>query len=164
MATELKNLSVYDPNNVPSCKGMKFGVVVSEYNDHITLPLRDGAIATIKEHGGSDDDITVIYVPGAYELTSGAHLLGESAEFDAILCLGCVIKGETDHDIYINTAVANGITNLSLGTGIPVQFGLLTPNTEQQALDRAGGKHGNKGIEVAIAAIKMAALKKGLLG
>ena len=164
MATELKNLSVYDPNNVPSCKGMKFGMVVSEYNDHITLPLRDGAVATILEHGGTEEDITVVYVPGAYELTSGADILIESGEFDAVLCLGCVIKGETDHDIYINTAVANGITTLSMATGVPVQFGLLTPNTEQQAIDRAGGKHGNKGIEVAIAAIKMAALKRGLIG
>ncbi len=95
-------------------------------------------------------------------LSSGAQLLDDSGTFDAILCLGCVIKGETDHDIYINNAVAQGLTQLSLSRKRPFLFGLLTPNTEQQALDRAGGKHGNKGVEVAVAAIKMAELARQL--
>lgn len=162
MATELKSLSVYDHEKVPDAGHFSFGIVVSEYNNHITFPLLEGAYETLIKHGCEPENIKIVFVPGAYELPSGAQLLDDSDTYDAILCLGCVIKGDTDHDIYINTAVAQGLTTLSLERKRPFLFGLLTPNTEQQAIDRAGGKHGNKGVEVAIAAIKMADLARQL--
>jgi 6,7-dimethyl-8-ribityllumazine synthase len=102
----------------------------------------------------------MVQVPGAFELTAAARILAGRETLDAVICLGCVIKGETKHNEYINQAVANGLTNLSLATGVPVIYGVLTPDTEQQALDRAGGKHGNKGVEAAVTAIRMAEIKK----
>lgn len=163
MATALKNLSSYEPDNIPSAKGLSFGLVVSEYNPDVTLKLRDGAIQTILENGGADEDIHILYVPGAFELPSGAQLIELSEGVDAVICLGCVIKGDTDHDKYINHAVAQGLTNLSLELKKPVIFGLLTTNNQQQAVDRSGGKHGNKGVECAVAAIKMADAYRQLL-
>ncbi len=109
-----------------------------------------------------EKDIKVLYVPGAFELTTGAQMLSSVPKFEAIICLGCVIKGETKHDEYINHAVANGLTQLSLRIKKPVIFGLLTTNNLKQAKDRAGGKHGNKGIEAALTAVRMLALKKKL--
>jgi len=162
MASAIKGLSDYDPTKVPTAQGFKFALVVSEYHDDITLALRDGAIATLLQHGCPEDAIAVYYVPGAFELTGGAHMVAQTQQFDAILCLGCVIKGETSHDEYINHAVAEGLTRLSENLNLPILFGLLTPNTHQQAIDRAGGKHGNKGTEVAVAAIKMVNLKNDL--
>lgn len=162
MASDIRNLSYFNPEEIPDASEMCFGLVISEYHDSITLRLRDAAIDTLVGAGCKEENICVVYVPGAYELTSGAQLLSMSEDVDAILCLGCVIKGDTDHDIYIDHAVAQGLTNLSLELKKPVMFGLLTPNTEQQAIDRAGGKHGNKGVEVAVAAIKMAALRQKL--
>lgn len=162
MATHLKSLSLYDTEKVPDAGHFSFGIVVSEYNKHITFPLLEGAVETLLKHGCEEENIKVVYVPGAYELPSGAQLLDDSDTFDAILCLGCVIKGETDHDIYINTSVAQALATLSIERKRPFLFGLLTPNTEQQAIDRAGGKHGNKGVEVAVAAIKMADLARQL--
>ena len=103
-------------------------------------------------------------VPGSFELTAGAKMIADEHKVDAVICLGCVIKGETSHNEYINYAVANGLTNLSMVYGRPFVFGVLTPDTEEQALDRAGGKHGNKGVEAAVTAIRMAAIKKGLKG
>lgn len=158
MATALKSLSEYDPDGVPSSKGMTFGIVVSEYNTDITFRLLEGCIETLTKHGAADEDIKVAYVPGTFELPYGAKILNDGIAPDALICLGCVIKGETDHDIYINHAVAQGITNLSMSINKPVIFGVLTPNNLQQAKERAGGKHGNKGVETAIAAIKMVAL------
>jgi len=141
---------------------MSFGIVVSDYNDHITHALLDGCIRTLLKAGAKEKDIRVVHVPGAFELTSGAQMIATAQKPDAVICLGCVIKGETKHDEYINHAVANGITQLSLLIEKPVIFGLLTPNNLQQAKARAGGKHGNKGVEAAVTAIRMVTIKRKL--
>lgn len=159
MATQYKNLSSYNESTIPSAAGMKFGIVVSEWNDKITYALRDGAVATLIKHGASQNDISVVSVPGSFELTLGAQLLAQK-NLDAVICLGCVIQGETPHFDYICQGVAYGITELNIKFNIPVIFGVLTTNTIQQAEDRSGGKHGNKGDEAAITAIKMVQLKK----
>ena len=159
MASSLKNLSDYDPQNIPNAEAMSFGICVSEYHQDITFSLKDACIETLKKHGAKEENIYLNYVPGAYEMPLGAKLIADQHKLDAVIALGCVIKGETDHDKYINQTVASALMNLSLVKGIPFIFGLLTPNTEQQAKDRAGGNHGNKGVEAAIAAIKMVALK-----
>ena len=141
---------------------MRFAIVVSEWNTEITEALYSGARDTFLKFGASEDDIVRRDVPGSFELTLGAQLMAERKEFDAIICLGVVIQGETKHFDFICEAVGQGITNLNIKYNLPVIFGVLTPNTMQQALDRAGGVHGNKGDEAAITAIKMAALKKEL--
>lgn len=141
---------------------MRFAVVVSEWNTEITESLFKGAKETFLKFGVSDSDIVRRNVPGSFELTLGAQLLAERNEFDGIVCIGVVIQGETKHFDFICDAVAKGITDLNIKFGIPVVFGVLTPNTMQQAIDRAGGIHGNKGDEAAITAIKMAAFKKEL--
>jgi len=162
MASSLKNLSAYDDSNIPDGAGKAFGIVVSEWNRDITHALYEGCVETLEKHGVSTDDMHVIQVPGSFELPSGAKLVAGYHKLDAVICLGCVIKGETKHDEYINQAVATGLTNLGLASGIPMIFGVLTPNTEEQAKDRAGGKHGNKGVEAAVTALRMADLRKGL--
>ncbi|MFC2176077.1 6,7-dimethyl-8-ribityllumazine synthase [Bacteroidota bacterium] len=162
MASALKNLSSYDATKVPSASGMRFAVVVSEWNPEITEALFAGAQETLLKFGTSEEDIVRRNVPGSFELTLGAQLMAERKEFDAIICIGVVIQGETKHFDFICDAVAHGITQLNIAYNIPVIFGVLTPNTMQQALDRAGGKHGNKGDEAAITAIKMAALQREL--
>lgn len=162
MADKKKNLSEYDIKAVPETKGMRFGIVVAEWNDEITFELCRGAIDTLKKHGVEDDDIDIHYVPGSFELPMGAQLVAETRKVDAIICLGCVIQGETRHFEFICHAAADGITNVGLKTNIPVIFGVLTPDTWQQAKDRAGGKHGNKGDEAAISAIKMVDLRRKL--
>lgn len=160
MASALKNLSDYDENNLPDAADMSFGIVVSDYHNDITYKLYEGAVATLLKHGAKEENIHTVQVPGAFELTAGARMLVNKHKADAVICLGCVIKGETPHNDYINMAVAQGLTNLSIATGRAFLYGVLTPNTHQQALDRAGGKHGNKGIEAAQTAIRMAALKQ----
>ena len=160
MASALKNLSEYNEQNIPSAEELSFGIVVSEWNKDITHALYEGCYDTLIKHGAQESRIHTIQVPGSFELTAGAKILSDSKRIDAIICLGAVIKGETKHDEYINHAVATGLTGLSLAINIPCIFGLLTPNTHQQALDRAGGKHGNKGVEAAVTAIRMAALRK----
>ncbi len=162
MASALNNLSSYNPDEVPSASGMRFGVLVSEWNTEITEALYNGVESTLSKFGASKNDIVRRNVPGSYELTLGAQLMAERKEFDAIICLGVVIQGETKHFDFICEAVGQGITNLNIKYNLPVIFGVLTPNNMQQALDRAGGVHGNKGDEAAITAIKMAALKKEL--
>jgi 6,7-dimethyl-8-ribityllumazine synthase len=162
LASALKNLSSYDTSTVPSCNGMRFGIVVSEWNTEITEALYQGARDTLLKFGATDKDVVRRNVPGSYELTLGAQLMAERKEFDAIICIGVVIQGETKHFDFICEAVGQGLTNLNIKYNLPVIFGVLTPNTMQQALDRAGGIHGNKGDEAAITAIKMAALKKEL--
>ncbi|MFT4525580.1 MAG: 6,7-dimethyl-8-ribityllumazine synthase [Flavobacteriales bacterium] len=162
MASSLKSLSDHNPESVPSAAGMRFGVVVSEWNTEITEALFNGAKNTLSKYGASDEDIVRRDVPGSFELTLGAQLMAERNEFDAIICIGVVIQGETKHFDFICDAVGHGITNLNIKYNVPVIFGVLTPNTMQQALDRAGGVHGNKGDEGAITAIKMAALKREL--
>ncbi|MEZ4887190.1 MAG: 6,7-dimethyl-8-ribityllumazine synthase [Chitinophagales bacterium] len=169
MASELKGLSEYDYNAVPNAKGYRFGIIVTDYHTDITFALLEGAQNALLEHGVLAEDIEVHHVPGTYELPYAARLMQEVQYpgVQAIICLGCVITGETRHDEYINQAVAQGIMQLNLrehdegsNADCPVIFGVLTPQTHQQAKDRAGGKHGNKGVETAIAAIKMAALRR----
>ena len=160
MAT--KNLSEYDINSVPSANSMKFGFVVAEWNYEITGALAQGAVDTLKKHGASDENIIVKHVPGTFELTLGAQYLAEYANVDAIIALGCVIQGETRHFDFICHGVTQGITELNMKYNIPFIFGVLTTDNQQQALDRAGGRLGNKGDEAAVTAIKMLALRNEL--
>jgi 6,7-dimethyl-8-ribityllumazine synthase len=153
------NLSAYDPELVPNTGEMRFGIVVSDWNKAITWSLLDGAVKTLKKHGVTDRNIVIKHVPGSFELTLGAQFLAEYDDLDAIICLGCVIQGETPHFTYICQGVTQGITQLNLEYNLPFIFGVLTTNTQQQAVDRSGGKLGNKGDEAAVAAIKMAALQ-----
>lgn len=155
MATSLKSLSQYTDKNIIDVSGKKFGIVVSEWNDQVTESLFSGALETLLKHGVKKDNIYRKNVPGSFELTLGAQWLAELEEIDAVICLGCVIQGETRHFDFICDAVAHGITNVGLKYNKPVIFGVLTPDTLQQALDRSGGKHGNKGDEAAITAVKM---------
>jgi len=155
-----KDLSAYDPELVPDAAKMRFGIVVSDWNREITRALLDGAVNTLKKHGASDNNIVVKHVPGSFELTLGGQFLAEYDDLDAIICLGCVIQGETPHFTYICQSVAYGITQLNLEYNIPFIFGVLTTLNIEQAHDRAGGKHGNKGDEAAVTAIKMAALQR----
>jgi len=162
MSSAQKNLSQVEGSNIPNGKGMRIGIVLSEWNSEITGSLFDGAIKTLVENGVSKDDVIITTVPGSFELTLGSQFLCEDKSIDAVIALGCVIQGETRHFDFICDAVAHGITNVSLKYNKPVIFGLLTPNTMEQAQDRAGGKHGNKGDEAAVTALKMVALKRGL--
>ena len=155
-----KDLSAYDPELVPDAAKMRFGIVVSDWNREITQALLDAAVNTLKKHGASDNNIVVKHVPGSFELTLGGQFLAEYDDLDAIICLGCVIQGETPHFTYICQSVAYGITQLNLEYNIPFIFGVLTTLNIEQAHDRAGGKHGNKGDEAAVTAIKMAALQR----
>ncbi|EPR69488.1 6,7-dimethyl-8-ribityllumazine synthase [Cyclobacterium qasimii] len=155
MATSLKNLSQHTQENVTDISDKKFALVVAEWNDEITSSLYSGAVETLLRYGAKKENIYRKNVPGSFELTLGAQWLAKLDEIDAVICLGCVIQGETRHFDFICDAVANGITQVGLKYDKPVIFGVLTPDNQQQALDRAGGKHGNKGDEAAITAIKM---------
>jgi 6,7-dimethyl-8-ribityllumazine synthase len=156
MATALHNLSDYDFNKVPDASNMCFGIVVSEWNPEVTGALLDGAVKTLEKHGTIPENIHVKTVPGSFELVYGAQQMCKNDGFDAVIILGCVIRGETPHFDYICEGVTNGISHLNASQNIPVVFGLLTTNDLQQAKDRSGGKLGNKGDECAIVAIKMA--------
>ncbi|MES2808323.1 MAG: 6,7-dimethyl-8-ribityllumazine synthase [Bacteroidota bacterium] len=162
MATQLKNLSDFSQTQIPSAAPYRFGIVVAEWNAEITNALYQGAYNSLIANGASANNIETYPVPGSFELTAGAELLLKNKDFDAIICLGCVIQGETRHFDFICDAVANGVSNVSIKYSKPVIFGVLTTDNQQQALDRAGGKHGNKGDEAAITAIKMADLAKTL--
>ena len=153
-----QNLSQH--SDVPDAGGMKIGIVVAEWNNEITFTMKDGAIQTLHEHGVKDEDIVLRFVPGSFELTIGAQMMAGYTSVDAIICIGCVIQGETPHFDYICQGVSMGLTQVSIDFEIPVIFGVLTTNNVEQALDRAGGKHGNKGVEAAVTAIKMVALKR----
>lgn len=150
--------------DVPSGKGMSIGIVVSDWNAEITGNLLDGCKQILTRQGVDEGSIIVQRVPGSFELPLGARLLTSSNKLDAVICLGCIIKGETKHDEYIAQAVSSGIMQLGLMSNIPVIFGILTPDNMDQARARAGGDHGNKGEEAAIAALRMAALRKASLG
>jgi 6,7-dimethyl-8-ribityllumazine synthase len=163
MASNLKNLSDYNIDSIPSASEKKFGIVVSEWNYAITGSMAKAAVETLLKHGATDQDIIIKYVPGSYELTLGAQFFVDYTDVDAIICIGCVIKGETPHFDYICQAVAQGITRVALDNSIPVIFGVLTTNNLEQAQDRSGGKHGNKGVEAAVTAIKMVALEQDLM-
>ena len=162
MATNLKNLSDFSNTNIPSGEGLKIGIVVADFNNEITDTLSEGAYNTLKKYNVAEEDIVVKRVPGSIELTLGAQLLYEHLDLDAVICLGCVIQGETRHFDYVCDSVTQGITELNIKYQTPFIFGVLTTNNMQQALDRAGGKHGNKGDESAAAAIRMACMKKEL--
>ncbi|MBQ9253701.1 MAG: 6,7-dimethyl-8-ribityllumazine synthase [Bacteroidales bacterium] len=158
MSSELKNLSSYNKEDIPSGERCSFGIVVSEWNSEITEALLQGAVQTLIEHGTDEKDIHIQHVPGAFELPFGASELFRKKKFDAIICLGCIIQGETRHFDFIANAVANGIMNVSLKEEIPVIFGVLTTNNLEQAKERSGGRLGNKGVEAAVTALKMAEL------
>lgn len=162
MATHLKNLSDFSGSEIPSAAPYRFGIVVAEWNAEITNALYQGAYNSLIAHGAIVQNIETHPVPGSFELTSGADILLKDGNFDAIICLGCVIQGETRHFDFICNAVANGLSNVSIKYSKPVIFGVLTTDNQQQAIDRSGGKHGNKGDEAAITAIKMAELAKTL--
>ena len=158
MATQLKNLSDFSNTTIPNAGAYRFGIVVAEWNAKITGALYEGAYQSLVDNGVLEENIFTHAVPGSFELTTGADLLLQHKKVDAVICLGCVIQGETRHFDFICAAVANGVTNVAVKYVKPVIFGVLTTDNEQQAIDRAGGKHGNKGVEAAVTAIKMADL------
>ena len=162
MATAYHNLSDYDFNSVPNAENMRFGIVVSEWNNNITGPLLEGAISTLKKHGAKDKNILVQTVPGSFELTFGSAQMIKSGKVDAVIAIGCVVRGDTPHFDYVCAGTTQGIAQLNAEGDIPVIYGLITTNTMQQAEDRAGGRLGNKGDECAITAIKMLDFKEKL--
>ena len=163
MSSVNKNLSVTEGSEIPSAKNFKFGIVYSEWNFEVTNALKEGAIKTLIANGAKEENIFIKTVPGSFELTLGAQYFAEFTEVDAIICLGCVIQGETRHFDFICDAVAKGITDLNIKYNQPFIFGVLRPENQQQAIDRAGGKHGNKGDEAAVTAIKMLALRNSFM-
>ena len=155
MATAYHNLSEYDFQSVPDASGMKFGIVVSEWNYHITGALLRGALDTLKKHGAREENILVRTVPGSFELTFGAAQMIKQTDVDAVIALGCVVRGDTPHFDYVCMGATQGIAQLNATGDVPVIYGLITTNNMQQAEDRAGGRLGNKGDECAVTAIKM---------
>ena len=155
MATELNPLGSHSGKNIPDISKKRFAIIVSEWNDHITESLFSAAVESLKSNGSKMENISRHEVPGSFELPLGAQWMAQHDEIDAVICIGCVIQGETPHFDYICQAVAQGIKDVSLRYNKPVVFGVLTTSTLKQAMDRAGGKHGNKGEEAAITAIKM---------
>lgn len=160
MATANKNLSVYDKATIPNAKKFRFGIVVAEWNSKITEGLYQGAFDAFLDCGVPEGNILRWDVPGSFELPFGCKRMIETQQLNAVVAIGSVIQGETKHFDFVCNATAHGIMELNLHNAIPVIFCVLTDNTMQQAIDRSGGKHGNKGAEAAIAAIKMAALGK----
>lgn len=160
MATEHRNLSEYDKNNIPNGADFKVGIVVSEWNDSITLNLLAGAKQALLENGVQEKNIMVRFVPGAFELPLGAQLMLDNTDVDGVIVIGVVIQGETKHFDFVCQGATQGIMHLNLEYNSPVAFCLLTDNNIQQSIDRSGGKHGNKGVECAIACMKMIHLKK----
>jgi 6,7-dimethyl-8-ribityllumazine synthase len=160
MATANKNLSNYDKNTIPNAKDFRFGIVVSEWNEHITNGLYIGAENALLDCGALPENIIRQNVPGSFELIYAAKQMMKSRDYDVIIVIGSVIKGETMHFDFVCQGVTNGIALLNAEGDIPIIFCVLTDNTEQQSIDRSGGIYGNKGTEAAIAAIKMADLKR----
>lgn len=159
MASKNKNLSEYSGKNIPDIASKNFSIVVSEWNDQITDALYSGAYQTLIDHGANPGNIRRVDVPGSFELPLAAQWSAKKKKMDAVICLGCVIQGETRHFDFINQSVAQGIKDVGLKYNKPVIFGVLTTDNMKQAMDRAGGKHGNKGDEAAITAIKMLAIQ-----
>ena len=145
-----------------SGEGLRVGIVVATFNEFITSKLLDGAQAALARHGVRDDDVTVASVPGSFELPLVAKKLAESGQHDAVICLGAVIRGETNHYEHVAGEAAKGIANAGLNSGVPVIFGVLTTDTLEQAINRAGGKQGNNGYGAGLAAIEMANLMRAL--
>ncbi len=162
MATAAVNLSDFDADKLPDTSGMKFGLVVAEWNAEITEALYQGAFDTLKATGTPEQNISRINVPGTFELVYGAKLLCEKDLFDAIVVIGNVIQGETRHFDFVCDGVTQGVQDLNVRYDTPVIFCVLTDNNIEQSRARSGGKHGNKGVECAVAAIKMAALRRSL--
>ena len=156
------NLSEYDSTAVPDGNGYRIGVIAAEWNPEVTGALLKGAVDTLREHGVKEENILVRHVPGTFELSSAADMMLRHQNPDAVICIGCVIQGETRHFDFICEAVSQGLTNVALKHEKPVIFSLLTTNDMQQALDRAGGKNGNKGVEGAVPALKMVAMQRQL--
>jgi 6,7-dimethyl-8-ribityllumazine synthase len=156
MTTAYHHLSDYDPDTVPDASGMRFAIIVSEWNGQITSQLEEGAYNTLLKFGVKQEDIARVCVPGSFELIYAASRVAKSIQLDAVIGLGCVIRGETPHFEYVCSGVAQGFAKLNAEGNLPYIFGLLTCDTLQQAIDRSGGILGNKGIEAAITAIKMA--------
>ena len=163
MATALRNLSEYNKDFVPNGADFKVGIVVSEWNDSITMNLLKGAENALLENGVDKKNILIRFVPGAFELPLGAQFMCEFTDVDGVIAIGVVIQGETKHFDFVCDAATQGIKDVSLEFNTPVAFCLLTDNNIQQSMDRSGGKHGNKGIECAIACMKMIAMKKDFM-
>lgn len=162
MSSADRSLSAVEGTDVPDASEMTIAFVVSEWNEEITSSLYNAAAETLLKYGVLPENILKQTVPGTFELPLGAQYILEFTEVDAVICLGCVIQGETRHFDFICEAAAKGITDVSLKYNMPVIFGVLTPNNMEQALDRAGGRHGNKGVEAAITAIKMVAFRRSI--
>lgn len=153
----------YSPGeDTPDARGLRVATVVARFNDHVTGLLLDGARATLAAHGIADADAPVYWVPGAFELPVVAQRLAGSGRFDAVICLGAVIRGDTPHFEYVAGAAAAGVSRVALDTGVPVVFGVLTTNSLEQALERCGGTEGHKGAEAAATAVETAALLRTL--
>ncbi len=158
MASNIDNNFDLEPDILSEVKEMKFGIVVSNWNKNITDNLFDGAYKTLVKYGVKEENIIKIEVPGSFELVYGCKIMSKN-NVDAVIAIGCIIKGETDHYDYICSSVSSGITQLNINNDIPVVFCVLTDHNIDQSINRSGGKHGNKGIESAVAAIKMASIK-----
>lgn len=143
-------------------QAMKFGIIASRFNNFITDRLLEGALNGLRRHGVNDDSVDVVWVPGAFEISFFAHKMAASKQYDALICLGAVIRGDTPHFDYICGEVSSGVGHAMNQYGVPIAFGVLTTNTVEQAVDRAGAKMGNKGFEAAVTAIEMANLNKEL--
>lgn len=164
MATHYHNLSDYDANAVPNAEGMRIGIVVSEWNMNVTSRLLQGATSTLVKLGVKEEDILIRWVPGSFELIYGAKCMMDlpGDGLDAVIVLGCVVRGETPHFEYVCSGVTQGVSDMNVQGRMPVIFGLLTNDTMQQSVDRAGGIHGNKGDEAAVTAVKMVAFRRSL--
>ena len=160
MSEKKKNLSQY--NSLPYADDMKFGIVVSEWNSEVTEALLKGAVQTLRKAGCAEHNIVIKYVPGTFEIPLGVQFFAEYTDVDAVIALGCVIQGETRHFDFICNGATQGIMQLQIAWNMPIAFGVLTTNDMQQALDRAGGKHGNKGDEAAATAINMVKLQNDM--
>jgi 6,7-dimethyl-8-ribityllumazine synthase len=157
-------MGTYEHGDAVDARGLRVATVVARFNQHVTSLLEDGAVGTLAEHGIVDDDAPLFHVPGAFELPIVAKRLAESGEWDAVICLGAVIRGDTPHFDYVAGECAAGLTRVALDTGVPVVFGVLTTDDLDQALARAGGAEGNKGSEAAATALETAALLRSLPG
>jgi len=155
MATAFQSLSSYNPDIVPDATSMRFGIVVSEWNRQVTERLLEGAYKTLLRHGANPTNIYMEWVPGSFELTFGARRMAENLKLDAVIVIGCVVRGDTPHFDYVCSSVTQGVTELNLKYDIPFIFGVLTTDNMLHAEERAGGRYGNKGDEAAITAIKM---------
>jgi 6,7-dimethyl-8-ribityllumazine synthase len=162
VATSLKNLSAFDKDTIPNGADFSIGIVVSEWNGHITSKLLEGAVETLLNAGVKEENIQIRQVPGAFELPLGAQWLAQDKSIQGVIAIGVVIQGETRHFDFVCSGTTQGIVDVTLKYDKPIGFCLLTDNTEQQSIDRAGGKHGNKGVEAAVTVLRMIELKKTL--